>query len=127
MIAAIAPQFFSTDIPRTVNFFERMLGFEHQFGYGDPVYFVGVIRDGQSIFIRHVDSYPIQPADKYTEELLDAYLRVEEIEALYREYADRGVPMHRELATMPWGFTEFVVRDGDGRLLCFGEAADVGT
>lgn len=124
MIAAIAPQFFSTDIPRTVDFFERMLGFEYQFGYGDPVYFAGVIRDGHSIFIRHVDSSPAQPADKYAEELLDAYLRVEGIEALYREYADRGVPMHRELAAMPWGFTEFVVRDADGRLLCFGEAKD---
>jgi len=58
------------------------------------------------------------------EELLDAYIRVNEIDALQSEYQGRSVNVVREIATMPWGTREFVVKDCDGRLLCFGQATD---
>ncbi|HVM61860.1 MAG TPA: VOC family protein, partial [Verrucomicrobiae bacterium] len=41
-------------------------------------------------------------------------------DALYAEYAAKGVEFARELADMPWHSREFVVKDGDGRLLAFG-------
>jgi uncharacterized glyoxalase superfamily protein PhnB len=48
------------------------------------------------------------------------YLSVEDADALYAEYAARGVEFTREPATMPWQAREFVVKDCDGRLLAFG-------
>jgi len=45
---------------------------------------------------------------------------VEDADALYTEFADRGAEFTRELAHMPWNSREFVVKDYDGRLLAFG-------
>ena len=71
------------------------------------------------------DSFPLCRAptanpDKYADELLDAYLFIEDADALYAEYAARGVQFTRSLANMPWRSREFVVKDCDGRLLAFG-------
>ncbi len=54
------------------------------------------------------------------DELLDAYLFVEDADALYAEYAAQGVEFIRGLGNMPWHCREFVVKDCDGRLLAFG-------
>lgn len=124
MIAAIVPQFFSADLETTLSFYSEKLGFERQFEYGDPPFFAGAVRDGLSIFFRHLDRLPAPSPEKYDNELLDAYLRVEDIRELYAEYRERGVMHFRDLAEMPWGFTEFVVQDCDGRLLCFGQAEE---
>jgi hypothetical protein len=63
--------------------------------------------------------------DKYADELLDAYLRVEDADALYAEYAAQGVEFTRGLGNMPWHCRESVVKDCDGRLLAF--AANLGS
>lgn len=121
MIAAIVPQFFSADLKKTLSYYSESLGFETQFEYGEPAYYAGAIRDGLSIFFRHLDAVPKLPPDKYENELLDAYIRVEDINQLHNEYTGRDVKITRSIAAMPWGFTEFVVKDVDGRLLCFGQ------
>jgi HTH-like domain len=71
------------------------------------------------------DSFPLRQAahsnpDKYADELLDAYLFVEDADALHAEYAANSVEFTRELADTPWHSREFVVKDCDGRLLAFG-------
>ncbi|MEM9757043.1 MAG: VOC family protein [Pseudomonadota bacterium] len=124
MIAAVVPSFFTTDIARTLAGYEAEIGFQPQFIYGDPPFYAGAIRDGLSIFFRHVDTVPPWPEKKYSAELIDAYLTVTGVEDLHEELRGRGALIHRGLARMPWGFTEFVIRDVDGRLLCFGEADD---
>jgi len=52
--------------------------------------------------------------------LLDAYLHVEDADALYVEYAAKGVEFTRGLGNMPRQSREFVVKDCDGRLRAFG-------
>jgi len=59
---------------------------------------------------------------KYADELLDAYLSVEDPDALYAEYAAKGVEFTRALGNTPWRSREFVVKDCDGRLLAFGSS-----
>ena len=49
MIAAIVPQFFSSDLKKTLAYFDDQLGFETQFEYGDPTFYAGALRDGHSI------------------------------------------------------------------------------
>ena len=63
---------------------------------------------------------PTANPDKYADELLGAYLFVEDADALYAEYAAQGVEFARGLGNMPWHKREFVVKDCDGRLLAFG-------
>ena len=63
---------------------------------------------------------PTANPDKYRDELLDAYLFVEDADPLYAEYAAQSVEFARGLGNMPWHTREFVVKDCDGRLLAFG-------
>lgn len=124
MIAAIMPQFFTTDLVTTLAYYRDRLGFETQFTYGEPAYYAGAIRDGRSIFFRYVSANIPPHADKYREEWLDAYIIVERIDDLFSEYVAKDVTMARGIGSMPWAFREFVVKDCDGRLLCFGQSTE---
>jgi uncharacterized glyoxalase superfamily protein PhnB len=119
MIRQIAPQFFTLDIPRTLAYYETKLGFECRGTWQDPPVYAIVGRDQHAIHFRCA-APPTANPDKYADELLDAYIFVEDADALYAEYAARGVEFTRGLANMPWQSREFVVKDCDGRLLAFG-------
>lgn len=119
MIRRIAPQFFSTDIPATIAYYRDKLGFACLGTWQDPPVYAIVARDEQAIHFRCADAPAANP-DKYDDELLDAYLLVEDADALYAEYEARGVEFTRKLGNTPWNSREFVVKDCDGRLLAFG-------
>jgi uncharacterized glyoxalase superfamily protein PhnB len=119
MIHQIAPQFFTADIPGTVAYYKDKLGFECLGMWQDPPVYAIVARDQHAIHFRCTAS-AAAGSDKYEDELLDAYLYVENADALYAEYAAKGVEFARGLANMPWHSREFVVKDCDGRLLAFG-------
>jgi len=129
MIRQIAPQFFSTDILRTLAWYNDKLGFatrgvwpDPQPENPDPPDYAIVARDGHAIHFRCAPP-PTPNPDKYNDELLDAYLQIEDADALHAEYAAHGVEFTRPLGDTPWGSREFVVRDCDGRLLAFGSNA----
>jgi len=119
MIRRIAPQFFSTDIVRTLAYYKDKLGFECVGTWQDPPVYAIVARDQHAIHFRCAEP-PLANPDKYSDELLDAYLSIENADALYAEYAARGVEFTRDLGNTPWNSREFVVKDCDGRLLAFG-------
>jgi len=119
MIRRIAPQFFTLDIPGTLAYYESKLGFKCTGTWQDPPVYAIVARDQQAIHFRCAEPPRANP-NKYSDELLDAYLLIEDADALYTEFAARGVEFARELANTPWQSLEFVVKDCDGRLLAFG-------
>ena len=119
MIRRIAPQFFSTDIARTLAYYKDKLGFECVGTWQDPPVYAILARDQHAIHLRCAEP-PLANPDKYSDELLDAYLSIENADALYAEYAARGVEFTRDLGNTPWNSREFVVKDCDGRLLAFG-------
>jgi uncharacterized glyoxalase superfamily protein PhnB len=119
MIRRIAPQFFTVDIPANLVYYKDKLGFECVGTWQEPPVYAVVARDQQAIHFRCAEPPTANP-DKYSEELLDAYINVEGVDELYAEYAARGVEFTRELANTSWNTREFVVKDRDGRLLAFG-------
>jgi uncharacterized glyoxalase superfamily protein PhnB len=119
MIRQIAPQFLTTDIPAALAYYKDMLGFECVGTWQDPPVYAIVARDQQAIHFRYAES-PAAGPGKYENELLDAYLLVEDADLLYAEFVARGVEFARGLGDMPWGSREFVVKDCDGRLLAIG-------
>ena len=123
MIRQIAPQFFTTDMAATLAYYKDTLGFECVGTWNDPPAYAIVVRDGHRIHFRLADP-PTPSPDKYADELLDAYLFIEDADALYAEYAARGVEFTRALGDTLWQSREFVVKDGDGRLLAFGADRD---
>jgi uncharacterized glyoxalase superfamily protein PhnB len=119
VIRQIAPLFFTTDIPGTLAYYKEKLGFACLGTWQDPPIYAIVARDEHAIHFRCAQPPTANP-DKYTDELLDAYLLVEDTDALYAEFKAKGVETTRELANTPWESREFVVKDCDGRLLAFG-------
>jgi catechol 2,3-dioxygenase-like lactoylglutathione lyase family enzyme len=119
MIRQIAPLFFTTDIPATLAYYKDKLGFERLGTWHDPPVYAIVARDEHAIHFRCAEPPTANP-NKYEDELLDAYLLVDDADALHAEYAANGVEFARGLANMPWNSREFVVKDCDGRLLVFG-------
>lgn len=119
MIRQIAPVFFTTNIPDTLAYYTDKLGFQCLGTWQDPPVYAIVARDQHAIHFRCADP-PTRNPNKYSEELLDAYLFVEDADALYAEFSTRGVECTRIPANMPWRCREFVVKDCDGRLLAFG-------
>ena len=119
MVRQIAPVFFTMDIPATLAYYTGKFGFACLGTWQDPPVYAIVARDQQVIHFRCA-APPTANPDKYADELLDAYLFVEDADALYAEYAAKGVEFTRGLGNMPWHKREFVVKDCDGRLLAFG-------
>ncbi len=122
VITTAYPQLFVADITAACVFFERKLGFGTVFKYGTPPFYGQVMRDGARLNLRCVDR-PIFDRDlREREQLLSAYVPVEGVDALYGEYVSNGVDFRQPLKRQPWGIEEFVVRDPDGNLICFGSA-----
>jgi catechol 2,3-dioxygenase-like lactoylglutathione lyase family enzyme len=119
MIRQIAPQFFTTNIPATLAYYKDKLGFQCLGTWMDPPVYAIIARDQHAIHFRCAEPPTANP-NKYPDELLDAYLSIENADSLYAEYAARGVQFTRELGDTPWNTREFVVKDCDGRLLAFG-------
>lgn len=118
-IRQIAPVFFTTDIPATLAFYRDKLGFDCVGTWHDPPVYAIVARNGQAIHFRCA-APPTANPDKYSEELLDAYVVIENADALHADYAAKGVEFTRALGDTPWNCREFVIKDCDGRLLAFG-------
>ena len=119
MIRQIAPQFFTTDVLATLAYYKEKLGFECLGTWEEPPVYAIVARDHHRIHFRCAEP-PAPNPDKYADELLDAYLFIEDADMLHAEFATRGVEFTRGLTNTPWHSREFVVKDCDGRLLAFG-------
>ena len=100
MLHQIAPVFFTMDIPATLAYYKEKLGFECLGTWQDPPVYAIVARDGQVIHFRCAEPPTAHP-NKYQDELLDAYLFVEDADALYAEYTAQGVEFARGLGNMP--------------------------
>src|SRR5262249_50871498 len=119
MIRQIVPLFFSLNLPATVAWYEAKLGFKCLGTWQDLPVYVIMARDQHAIHFRCAE-HPTANPDKYADELLDAYVHIEDADALYTEFAAQGVEFTRGLGNMSWHSREFVVKDCDGRLLAFG-------
>ena len=100
MIRHIAPQFFTTDMAATLAYYRDQLGFDCVGTWQDPPSYAIVARDQHKIHLRLAEP-PAPNPDKYADELLDAYLFIDDADALYAEYAARGVEFTRALGDNP--------------------------
>ena len=122
MLLAAYPQLFVRDIDAACAFYAQKLGFTTVFKYGRPALYGQVRRDGATLNLRHVDAPALDAKTREREVWLSAYVPVTGIDAIFAEFADRDVDFQERLVEKPWGVREFVVRDPDGNLICFGKA-----
>ncbi len=120
-LCSITPQFLVQNLDKALSFYTETLGFEIAFTYSD--FYAGVARDGLVIHLKLSDEADPSRAFKQQHEHLDVYFSTDDVEALYQEYQSRGVSFLKPLQATPWGTREFVVQDGDGYILYFGQQA----
>jgi len=60
-------------------------------------------------------------------EAWDAYVWVDDADALFEEFKSRGVKMTRNICDQPYGCRDFDIEDCNGYRLCFGQDLQVGS
>ena len=119
-LTGISPVVLVGDLARAVDYWTRCLGFTCA-AHGDPPDFATADRDGQTMLLAHADSPRIVPHWQIVERMWDAYVRVDDVDAIYAEVWQRGAAIDYELDDALHGFREFGVHDPDGHDIAFGQ------
>ena len=120
----IAPYFIVDDVVATANYYRDRLGFAYERFWGEPPGFCMVQRSGVIIMLsQFAKSAPMRPnrlADPEGE-AWDAYIWIDDADALAAEFRAKGANITREPCDQPYGCRDFDVEDCNGYRLCFGQ------
>jgi uncharacterized glyoxalase superfamily protein PhnB len=120
---SVAPYFIVDDVIATAEYYRNQLGFHHDRFWSDPPAFCMVRRSGVTIMLNQLQkagrARPNRLADSRGE-AWDAYVWVDDVDALYSEYQSRMVKIVRPICDQPYGCRDFDVEDFNGYRLCFG-------
>ncbi len=121
---SVAPYFVVEDVVRAANFYRDTLGFGYERLWGDPPTFCMVHRHGAVIMLRQIEgaggARPNRLADPKGG-AWDAYVWVDDADALRDELTSRGAALVRDVCDQPYGCRDFEVDDCSGYRLCFGQ------
>ncbi|HEX3472314.1 MAG TPA: VOC family protein [Silvibacterium sp.] len=120
----VAPCFIVDDVVVTANFYRDKLGFNYQRFWGEPPCFTMVRRGGITIMLNKPETSAFMHPNGKTnpeEGIWDAYIWVEDADALYEEFQRVGVRIAREICNQPYGCRDFDIEDCNGYRLCFGQ------
>ena len=120
---SIAPCFLVDDVVTTANFYREKLGFRYERFWGDPPCFCMVLRSGITIMLSQLPKKTAMRPNRLTDpsgEVWDAYVWVDDADALFKEFTEKGVKIARDLCDQPYGNRDFDVEDCNGYRLCFG-------
>jgi len=116
-----SPVLLVADLDRSVTYFREQLGFGCQV-HGEPPDFAVADRDDVTILLALTpDAERIVPNWHVADKLWDAYIRVDDVDAVYAEVQERGAPIDYTIYDTPWGFREFGVQDPDGHDIAIGQ------
>ena len=115
-IKKMSPQILVADIPRSIQFYTKKLGFEVDFFYQD--FYAGIIKDGYSIHLKLRKPSTEERKLKREDGDLDIVFSVENVEDLYTELVNKSVEITLPLCDRPYG-KEFYIADPDGYILAF--------
>jgi hypothetical protein len=90
--------------------------------YGDPPDFISA-RRGEATILMALCLEPerIVPNWKIVDNVWNAYIRVDDADAIYAEVQARGAGIDYTIYDAPHGFREFGVQDPDGHDIAFGQ------
>jgi catechol 2,3-dioxygenase-like lactoylglutathione lyase family enzyme len=104
------------DLKKSAQYYQEELGFTttwaydgwHQLHREKFIVMLGECPDDKSAFETHNHSY-------------FAYVDVQDIDTLFKEYALKNVEITSFVADKPWGMREFSIRTIDGHRIMFGQ------
>lgn len=113
-LGRMAPGVFVTDLPRAVDFYQRVLGLRPTFENGTPVGFVILEKDAAELHLTRVDGHTASVENV-------AHLRVSDANALYAHCIATQVCIVKPLRDADFGLRCFVFADPDGNRIDVGE------
>jgi catechol 2,3-dioxygenase-like lactoylglutathione lyase family enzyme len=130
MLVSVTPFFIVDDLAATLAFYQSKLGFNVPYkGGGDGEvddYWAFVGRDKIMLMFKTIasDVHPHPNSSRHPWARWDAYIYTDNPDALYTEFAAKGVAMHSELSNTSDGLRAFEIKDNNGYVLCFGRPLD---
>jgi uncharacterized glyoxalase superfamily protein PhnB len=122
-LTAIAPYFLVADVVRAAEYYRDKLGFAIQgYFFEDPPVFAMVGRDGLTIMLALIEGTRGGSNRQHKSIGIDAYLWVDDLDALYAELQANGADIIAPPVTRGYGMKEVEIRDLDGYVLCFGQS-----
>jgi predicted enzyme related to lactoylglutathione lyase len=120
-LTGISPVLLVADLERAIAFYRDALGFECE-KFGDPPDFASASRDSATILLGLApEASRLVPHWQIRDKTWNAYVRVDDADALYAEVQARGAPIDYTIYDAPHGFREFGVQDPDGHDIAFGQ------
>ena len=126
---SIAPYFLVEDVAASADYYRDHLGFRYERLWGEPPTFCMVWRSGIIIMLAQVEQgVSLQPNRLVDRErnAWDAYVWVDDADALLAEFRGRGVPIVREICDQMYGCRDFEIDDCNGYRICFGHSTTPG-
>ncbi len=117
-----APVLLVADVVKAAHYYRDKLGFTFDRFWGDSPNFCMVERDHHILMLSQVDDpKKIVPHFKLVEKMWNVYFWVDDVEAIYREFKEKGATIDYELGVKDYGVKEFGIQDLDGYDLAFGQ------
>jgi len=120
---SIAPYFIVDDVVATANWYRDRLGFAYERFWNDPPTFCMIHRGGVVIMLAQFEKPGLKRPNHVVDPeggAWDAYLWVDDADALYAEFKSKGVTIARDIRDEPYGCRDFDIEDCNGYRLCFG-------
>jgi len=103
-----------SDLSEALDYYQRVLGFDVEWKWGEPPYLESVCRDQVEVNLS-LSSEPAAAASK-------VYFPMAGVDAYYSEITRAGAKVAVPLADRPYGMRDFRIVDPNGNELSFGEA-----
>jgi catechol 2,3-dioxygenase-like lactoylglutathione lyase family enzyme len=109
------------DIVASAHYYRDRLGFGYDRFWGEPPSFVILSRDNCRLMLQLAPAnHTIVPHWRVTAKIWNVYFWVDDADALFAEFNQRGAKIDYEIHDKPYGVREFGIQDLDGYDIGFG-------
>ena len=120
---SVAPYFIVDDVVSAANYYRDKLGFAYDRFWGEPPCFCMVGRNGVVIMLSQLEGSGLVRPNRAVDpegQAWDAYIWIDDADALHSEFKSKGVTIARGICDQPYGCRDFDIEDINGYRLCFG-------
>ena len=110
------------DVPATIAYWQKAVGFELVNSWGEPARFAILKRDGARVMIGLAPpDHHIIPYWRINPGLWNAYFWIDDAQAMYEELKGRGAHIDYTPHLQDYGVLEFGIQDLEGHDIGFGQ------
>jgi len=109
------------DLVGAAHYYRDCLGFTFNRFWGEPPDFVILFRDNCRLMLHLAPPHhEIVPHWRVSEGMWNVYFWVDDADALFAEFKERGAKIDYQIQDKPYGIREFGIQDLDGHDIGFG-------